>query len=480
MDAIKPSWVKQTFKPDVEEVTDLIHCKNKGMNMVLGTESLCLDANDDYPDMTKFNEFIKQVNEATTTEELEKIMDVDVFLRYMVLEWLTGSFDQFLVLGHNFYFYQREGDNKWVLIEYDYDNTFNNGISSPTYWIGKNTSSKKTTNNDNKAKSVNNNDNGTNNNGNVFIVNRSYEEEEEEEDIVTVTAAATTTTTITSTTTTKKSAATNNRNGFNGNFNWNFNNTSSWNFNNTSTWNFNNTSTWNFNNTSTWNFNNTSTWNFNNTSTWNFNNTSTWNFNNTSNGNFGGFTMPNSNLVEYSFEEWELDIPIIKILVYDNPERFKRIVREVLVSSFNPSILNEHIDQLKEFLLPYVVEDTTPGPDGSLPGRINKKGQKNKATVENFEGNVEGTIKKGLKTWINQKFEVACQLYDFDPEEIIAESAKYKAHGYDYQKGKPQCYGEEAKGKKYPCCKRCKSLYKDKKGKWGIEKGKKCSIKYSC
>jgi spore coat protein CotH len=52
----------------------------------------------------------------------------------MAMEWLIGSFDHFLVLGHNFYFYQRESDKKWLIIEYDYDNTFGCGLQFPMYW----------------------------------------------------------------------------------------------------------------------------------------------------------------------------------------------------------------------------------------------------------------------------------------------------------------------------------------------------------
>jgi len=314
MDTIKPSWIKQTYKPSAEEVTDLIQCKYDGMNLKPGSESLCLNANEDFPDMTSFSQFVNQVNSASTYEELEKIMDVEEFLKFMAMEWLIGSFDHFLVLGHNFYFYKRETDNKWVIIEYDYDNTFGNGVQFPVYWQGKRTGAS-SMNNQNQQNQQNQQNNG----------------------------------------------------GW-GNF------------------------------------------------------------------GFGGFgNSQGNNVMEYSFPEWELDIPIIKTLVLDNPDKFKEIVREVLVSAFNPSLLSDHIDQIKQFLLPYVKEDTTPGSDGRLPGRINKRGNQNNSSVSDFERNIEGNVNgvEGVKSWIKGKFEVACKQYGFDQSEILSEAQSYSPKGFD-------------------------------------------------
>jgi len=54
----------------------------------------------------------------------------------MAFEWLIGSFDHFLVYGHNFYFYKRETDGKWLIIEYDFDSTFGVAIQS-SFWAKK-------------------------------------------------------------------------------------------------------------------------------------------------------------------------------------------------------------------------------------------------------------------------------------------------------------------------------------------------------
>jgi spore coat protein CotH len=461
MDAIKPSWIKQTYDPAEKEVSNLIQCKYDGMNLTPGSESKCLNANDENPDMSAFNQFVREVNAASSIEEIEKVLDVDVFLRFMAMEWLIGSFDHFLVLGHNFYFYKRETDGKWVLIEYDYDNTFGNGVSFPVYWM-------------NKGK----NNGGNNNNNN------------------------------------------NNNNGGWGGFNFGF-------------------------------------------------------------GGFGGFGGGNglgNNVLQYTFADWELNIPIINTLVHKNPERFTGIVKDILANAFNPSLLNDYIDQLKTFLLPYVKEDCTPGANGRLPGRINQKGNQNPASVNDFEANIEGSVNnvEGVKSWIKGKFDVASKEFGFNQNQVGSGSITTSV-GFSFSKKKDDnnekksdnsndnnnnfdnnfngnnnnnldnnsnannnnfdnnngnnassvcwsealgyncCYGcisyyEDDDGKwgvennqwcgilestcgklsaaasecygasisKYPCCESCDVVTTDQNGKWGIENGHWCSIKYSC
>eukprot|EP00833_Pecoramyces_ruminatium_P014954 jgi/Orpsp1_1/1188986/evm.model.d7180000068673.1 len=404
MDSIKPSWIKQTFNPSAEEVTTLIQCKNGGMNLQLGSEDKCVNANDDYPNMSEFKEFVDYVSSATTTEEIEQVMDVDVFLKFMAMEWLIGSFDHFLVLGHNFYFYKRETDGKWIILEYDYDATFSNGIPAPYYWMGKS--------------------------GNTKL-------------------------------------------------------------------------------------------------------------------DYTPMELFNE-LTSYTFEYWQLDHPIIHTLIINNPERFKQVIHDVLVSAFNPKILNEHIDELKKFILPYVEEDVTPNADGKLPGRVNLKGKPKPSTIKEFETDIETK----LKVWVQKKFELACEEYGLDPEKILEESDQFVPKSYDYRSSGKQeeiklkvakevdnkeeieeevtkecwsealgyscckekckvhavdkdgkwgvenhqwcgivdskcqpnpeaeCYGETTK--EYPCCTGCKVVLTDKDGDWGYENKSWCSIKYTC
>jgi len=297
MDSVKTSWIKNTFNPSAKEVTSLYQCKNGGFNFK-NTYS-CKNANDDYPDMSLFKTFVSQVNNARTISDLEKIMDVDVFLKYLAFEWLIGSFDHFLYYGHNFDWYKREGDGKWVVIYYDYDNTFGHGVSAGL-WANK----------------------GLNQDG--------------------------------------------------------------------------------------------------------------------TGANRGN--QP----VYYTFADWENNIPIIKILVHQNKNRFKKVVREVLVQAFNPNVLNSRISEIKEFLIPYVKEDFTKV-NGKYPGRINNSGSKTSTSFSSFENNIENN----LKSWIKTKFEVACDNYGFNKNEILSESSSFVPTPYDYSSISSAEHGKQIKKKKF-------------------------------
>jgi len=135
MDAVKPSWVKETFEPSEKEVTTLYQCKNGGIKLTVDTQNSCKNANDDYPSMDEFAKFINDVENATTTAELEQIVDIKVFIKYLVFEWLIGSFDHFMIYGHNLNWYKRE-DGKWIVVYYDYDNTYGIGLNKKL-WKGK-------------------------------------------------------------------------------------------------------------------------------------------------------------------------------------------------------------------------------------------------------------------------------------------------------------------------------------------------------
>jgi len=283
MDAIKTSWVKQTFNPSEKEVTTLYQCKNGGFNFQSNSAYACENSNDDYPSMDAFKKFVSDANNARNVADLEKIMDVDVFLKYLALEWLLGSFDHFMIYGHNFNWYKRETDGKWVVIYYDYDNTFGTGLSS-NLWSGK----------------------SRNQDGTQFKNNNQY--------------------------------------------------------------------------------------------------------------------------VQYSFADWDKNIPILGKLVFQNQNKFKQIVHDVLVQAFNPDTLNPYIAELKAFLTPYVKEDLTKLSNGNLPGRINKAGSKKTSSVSSFENAIENNV----KSWIKNKFDVACSNYGFNKNQLLNEAKSFVPKPYNY------------------------------------------------
>lgn len=131
MDSIKPKWIEYVY--GIDHTKNLYQCKNNGEHLMIGDGQKCENEDDNLANNTEpLEDLIVKINSATTIEEVEKYLDVDNFLTGIALEWLIGSFDHFLILGHNFYLYQRESDGKFEIIHYDFDTTF--GIGAGTFW----------------------------------------------------------------------------------------------------------------------------------------------------------------------------------------------------------------------------------------------------------------------------------------------------------------------------------------------------------
>jgi len=125
-DVIKKYWIKEFFGE--KDTKNCFKCETIGFNFDSFRNSkhpvTCSNLNDDYADYTQpFDEFIKKVNSAKSVQDLEEIMDIDVFLKYIAFEWIVLSWDHMLIYGHNFYWYLRE-DGKWIPIYFDFDLTW--------------------------------------------------------------------------------------------------------------------------------------------------------------------------------------------------------------------------------------------------------------------------------------------------------------------------------------------------------------------
>lgn len=90
----------------------------------------CVNTKDEIADQTDdilaFNE---AVNNATSIEDLEKVMDVDNVLLSIAFEFITLSWDHLLSMSHNYFWYKRK-DGKWIYLLNDYDETFGQDMSS--------------------------------------------------------------------------------------------------------------------------------------------------------------------------------------------------------------------------------------------------------------------------------------------------------------------------------------------------------------
>ncbi|OUM68292.1 hypothetical protein PIROE2DRAFT_4038 [Piromyces sp. E2] len=269
-DTIKVNWINKVYGiPADKEVETLFYCRNDNSRLINGNE--CLNQNDKVSNYTEpFEELVQKIKVSESIKDLEKFMNVDLLMKNIAIEFLFGSFDHFLVSGHNFYMYQKM-DGIWDMILVDFDAEFGNSL----YVYFK------------------------------FVLNEDIEDY--------------------------------------------------------------------------------------------------------------GYRLKIENMVRSNNK-------LIEVAYTKDKSYFKKALRELMVTGFNPDALFKRIDELKEFIAPYVKKATTPRADGRLPGVINLKAVSN---IENTNPMVPS-----LKSWIQNRFEFACEEYDFDMEEILKEAAEYRGEEY--------------------------------------------------
>jgi len=145
------------------------------------------------------------------------------------------------------------------------------------------------------------------------------------------------------------------------------------------------------------------------------------------------FTPDRADFIHYTFNEWaHLPRRIIDILIKNNPTRFNNILKKFVTDAFNPALLFPRIDELKEFIRPYVILDKTPDENGKYPGKHHEEADH--YTFEEWEANCEFTTVKtnqnsrayGLKYWILEKYRYVCTHYDMECD------PKYLDEQYEY------------------------------------------------
>ncbi|MDZ7336139.1 MAG: CotH kinase family protein [candidate division KSB1 bacterium] len=84
----------------------------------------------DYSDLVHFIDVLNNTPASQFKIELEKVFNVDNFLKWLALNVLVGSWDDYWYLKNNYYLYHNTATDKFEFIPYDYDNTY--GID----WVG--------------------------------------------------------------------------------------------------------------------------------------------------------------------------------------------------------------------------------------------------------------------------------------------------------------------------------------------------------
>jgi len=82
---------------------------------------------DDYSDLAHFIDILNNTSTSYYPVELNKVFNVNLYLKYMAFEVLFGHWDAYSYNKNNYYLYHNEGTDKFEFIPYDLDNTF--GIS---------------------------------------------------------------------------------------------------------------------------------------------------------------------------------------------------------------------------------------------------------------------------------------------------------------------------------------------------------------
>jgi len=123
---------------------------------------------------------------------------------------------------------------------------------------------------------------------------------------------------------------------------------------------------------------------------------------------------------------------IFDVLILKEPERFEKALNEVVMSVFNPSILYPRIDELKQFIRPYVIKDKTPDSNGNYPGRLNKMKLVGEYTIDQWDAYSEfttgmtDTAAFGLKYWVLVKYRYVCSTYNMECD------STYMNENYEY------------------------------------------------
>lgn len=294
IDAIKPSWIRQNFDipkseenedNDEDDVKTLYHCQNYNSNLDPVNIKRCVNEKDEYLNYTQpLYDMVDDLMEVTTIQQLSNIFNIENFTRMIIAEYLFSSFDNYLIMGHNYHLYQRP-DGKWEIIDHDFDSNFGVNISNVLGgYIPLN-----------------------------FTHNPTYDQ-----------------------------------------------------------------------------------------------------------------------YVNADFDHWYADerkTPIIDILYYDNKPRFVKILKEMLITGFNPDELFKRIDELSNFVKPYVEEEVVVNDEGIYPGRVNLKGTPSNHTMEMFYNNTEYEMINtypGLKDFIQKKFDAVCKIYGFNKKEILRDALFYR------------------------------------------------------
>lgn len=82
------------------------------------------ETEDDYSQLARLIDVINNTETQEMADSLEKIVDITGVLKYLAIDVLTGSWDDYWYGKNNYYIYHEPSEDRFYIIPYDYDNTF--------------------------------------------------------------------------------------------------------------------------------------------------------------------------------------------------------------------------------------------------------------------------------------------------------------------------------------------------------------------
>ncbi len=104
--------------PDQEAYKKMRNSRERAYDLETNEEG------DDYSDLVSFITFLNNTSDSEFARLVEERFNVRAFLKYLALNTLMGSWDDYWYLKNNYYLYHNAATDKFEFIPYDYDNTY--------------------------------------------------------------------------------------------------------------------------------------------------------------------------------------------------------------------------------------------------------------------------------------------------------------------------------------------------------------------
>ena len=135
------------------------------------------------------------------------------------------------------------------------------------------------------------------------------------------------------------------------------------------------------------------------------------------------------------FNSYNFKGHLYDVLITQDSSRFNETIKDVLNKAINPSTLYPHIDEIKEFIRPYVELEKTPDSNGIYPGELIHPPSHEYFSIQQWDAytdfnngkiDAEWSKKFGLKYLILMKYRYICTTYQIECDPI------YMDENYDY------------------------------------------------